>query len=87
MLPPCPCTQIPELKNGLQIFAGGIPLYRGNTLVGGIGISGDGIEQDDLIAAGGAQAFTPPVDMWSDKFFVRGVRLPFVKFPPRPFLP
>ncbi len=87
MLPPCPCTMIPELKNGAQLFAGGIPLYRGNTLIGGIGTSGDGIEQDDLISAGGAQLFPPPEAMWSDKFFVRGVRLPFVKFPPRPFLP
>ena len=87
MLPPCPCTMVPELKNGLQIFAGGIPLYRGNTLIGAIGISGDGIEQDDLIAAGGAQLFPPPLAMRSDNFFVRGVRLPFVKFPPRPFLP
>lgn len=83
---PCPCTTIPELKNGIQIFAGGIPLYRGSTLVGAIGVSGDGIDQDDLIAAGGANNFAPPVAMWSDKFFVRGVRLPFLKFPARPFL-
>jgi uncharacterized protein GlcG (DUF336 family) len=83
----CPCTAIPELKNGLQIFAGGVPIYRGNTLIGAVGVSGDGIEQDDLIAAAGANSFAPPVDMWSDKFFVRGVRLPFLKFPPRPFLP
>ncbi|MFN0280290.1 MAG: heme-binding protein [Pyrinomonadaceae bacterium] len=88
VMPPfCQCTAISELKNGLQIFAGGIPLYRGNTLIGAIGISGDGIEQDDLIAAGGAQLFPAPADMRSDRFFVRGVRLPFVKFPPRPFLP
>lgn len=87
MLPaPCPCTAIPELKNGLQIFAGGIPLYRGATLVGAIGVSGDGIDQDDLIAAGGANLFAPPDAIRSDKFFVRGVRLPFLKFPARPFL-
>jgi uncharacterized protein GlcG (DUF336 family) len=85
--PLCPCTAIPELKNGLQIFAGGVPIYRGNTLIGAVGVSGDGIEQDDLIAASGAAAFAPPEAMWSDKFFVRGVRLPFLKFPPRPFLP
>ncbi|MEO7539440.1 MAG: heme-binding protein, partial [Pyrinomonadaceae bacterium] len=87
MLPPCPCTAIPELKNGLQIFAGGIPIYRGTTLIGAIGVSGDGIEQDDLIAAGGANLFAPPEAIRSDKIFVRGVRLPFLKFPPRPFLP
>ena len=87
MVDPCPCTAIPELKNGIQIFAGGIPLYRGSTLIGAIGISGDGIEQDDLIAAGGANIFAPPDAIRSDKFFVRGVRLPFIKLPPRPFLP
>lgn len=87
LLPPCPCTDVPELKNGSQIFAGGIPLYRGTTLVGGIGISGDGIEQDDLIAAAGAQGFAPPAAMRSDQVFVRNVRLPFIKFPPRPYLP
>lgn len=82
----CVCTAIPELKNGIQIFAGGIPLYRGSTLVGAIGISGDGIDQDDLIAAGGANNFAPPANIRSDQKFVRGVRLPFVKFPARPFL-
>ena len=87
MLPPCPCTMIPELRNGLQIFAGGVPIYRNGVLIGAVGVSGDGIEQDDLIAAAGAAAFAPPVEMRSDHFFVRGVRLPFLKFPPRPFLP
>jgi len=52
------CTALPipsgksqsRLGNGLQIFAGGVPLYRDNKLVGAMGISGDGIDQDDLIA-------------------------------------
>jgi len=80
------CTAIPELRNGLQIFAGGIPLYRGSTLIGAIGVSGDGIDQDDLISAGGAILFPPPDAIRSDKIFVRTVRLPFLKFPARPFL-
>ncbi len=87
MFPPCPCSTIPNLKNGLQIFAGSIPLYRGSTLVGAIGISGDGIDQDDFIAAAGANNFAPPQNIRSDQIFVRGVRLPFLKFPPRPTLP
>ena len=87
MLPPCPCTAIPELKNGVQTFAGGVPIYRNGVHVGGVGVSGDGIEQDDIIAAGGANNFAPPEPIRSDKVFVRGVRLPFLKFPPRPFLP
>ena len=45
------CTFLPSnrLANGLQIFAGGEPVYRGGVLVGGIGVSGDGIDQDDMI--------------------------------------
>jgi hypothetical protein len=83
---PCPCAAVAEIRNGLQIFAGGIPLYRGSTLIGAIGVSGDGIDQDDLIAAGGANLFPAPVSMRSDNIFVRGARLPFLKFPPRPFV-
>jgi uncharacterized protein GlcG (DUF336 family) len=81
-----PCTSLPNLPNGLQIFAGSIPLYKNGELVGAIGISGDGIDQDDLIAAAGATGFAPPVGMRSDQFFVRSVRLPFVKFPRSPNL-
>jgi len=43
-----------RLKNGMQIFPGSVPLYRGSTLIGAIGVSGDGIDQDDLIAFYGA---------------------------------
>ncbi|MEJ7623820.1 MAG: heme-binding protein [Pyrinomonadaceae bacterium] len=86
LMAPCPCTAIPEIKNGLQIFAGGLPVYRGSTLVGAVGVSGDGIDQDDLIAAAGANAFAPAESIRSDRLFVRGTRLPFLKFPARPFL-
>jgi uncharacterized protein GlcG (DUF336 family) len=81
-----PCTSVPNLRNGLQIFAGSIPLYKNGELVGAIGISGDGIDQDDLIAAAGAAGYAPPAAMRSDQFFVRSVRLPFVKFPRSPNL-
>ncbi len=27
-----------------------MPIYRGNVLVGAIGVSGDGIDQDDMVA-------------------------------------
>jgi len=39
-----------RLANGMQIFPGSVPIYRGGTLVGAIGISGDGIDQDDMTA-------------------------------------
>jgi hypothetical protein len=54
---PTRCTFIPDfgagtnqLQNGIQIFSGGVPIYRGNTLVGAVGTSGDGIDQDDMIS-------------------------------------
>ncbi|HLL75888.1 MAG TPA: heme-binding protein [Pyrinomonadaceae bacterium] len=80
------CAPFPQLANGTQIFAGGVPLFKGGELVGAIGISGDGIDQDDLIAAAGSNGFTPPVGLRSDQFVVRDVRLPFVKFPRSPNL-
>lgn len=83
---PTPCTSIPSLPNGIQIFAGSVPLYKNGVLVGAIGISGDGIDQDDLIAAAGANGVSPPAGIRSDQVFVRGVRLPFLKFPRSPNL-
>jgi uncharacterized protein GlcG (DUF336 family) len=47
---PQSCTNTGRLANGLQIFPGGVPVYRGSQLVGGIGVSGDGIDQDDMIS-------------------------------------
>ena len=51
------CTFLPDvapaqnrLQNGIQIFPGSVPVYRGNVLVGAIGVSGDGIDQDDMIS-------------------------------------
>ncbi|MFN2531008.1 MAG: heme-binding protein [Pyrinomonadaceae bacterium] len=83
---PMPCTSIPNLPNGIQIFPGSVPLYKNGVLVGGIGVSGDGVDQDDLISAGGANGFAPPIAIRSDQVFVRGVRLPFLKFPRSPDL-
>ena len=54
--------------------------------MGAIGISGDGVDQDDLISAGGGNGFSPAPAIRSDQIFVRGVRLPFLKFPRSPNL-
>ena len=70
--------------NGITIFPGGLPLYRNGELVGAIGVSGDGVDQDDLIASAGAQGFAPPSNIRSDQFRFREVRLPYVKFPRQP---
>ncbi len=49
-LPAIDGTGINRLQNGLQIFPGGEPIYRGNVLVGAVGVSGDGIDQDDMVS-------------------------------------
>src|SRR5262249_49942180 len=57
-----PCTSLPSAPNGPMIFAGGQPLYKNGVLVGAIGISGDGIDQDDKISADGAVGFEAPLN-------------------------
>jgi hypothetical protein len=74
----------PCKSNGITIFPGGIPLYKNGQLVGAIGISGDGVDQDDLIAAAGAKGFEPPENIRCDQFFYDGVRLPYIKTPRQP---
>ncbi|MDX6577193.1 MAG: hypothetical protein QOE96_3146 [Blastocatellia bacterium] len=81
-----PCTSVPGLANGIQIFPGSAPLYKNGVLVGAIGISGDGVDQDDLIAGAGSSGYAPPAAIRSDQVFVRGVRLPYLKFPRSPNL-
>jgi uncharacterized protein GlcG (DUF336 family) len=76
----------PALPNGITIFPGGFPLYRNGVLIGAIGISGDGVDQDDLIGMAGAAGFLPPEDIQSDRFEIRGARLPYAKFPRNPSL-
>ena len=48
-----------EFRNGVITFPGGIPLYKNGQLVGGIGVSGDGVDQDEHVALGGAAAYPP----------------------------
>lgn len=81
-----PAVTNPNLPNGITIFPGGFPLYRNGVLIGAIGVSGDGIDQDDLISASGTVNFLPPTGMMSDNFFYGGTRLPYAKFPRNPSL-
>ncbi len=41
----------------VMIFAGGVPLKRGDTVVGAVGVSGGSGKQDHEVAEAGAQAF------------------------------
>ena len=74
------------VPNGITIFPGGFPLYRDGVLIGAIGVSGDGVDQDDLISASGAALFPAPVSIRADQTQYRGARLPYAKFPRNPAL-
>jgi len=92
---PQTCTGNPRLANGIQIFPGSVPIYRGSQLIGGLGVSGDGIDQDDMVSflgahnggirVGGSFGNAPPA-IRSDTIVVQGVRLRYVNCPFAPFL-
>jgi uncharacterized protein GlcG (DUF336 family) len=93
-----PCTEGPgpsrggnrafRNQNGITWFAGSAPLFKGGELVGGLGVSGDGVEQNDLVTAAGAAGFEPPPELRVDNSVIRTgaetVRLPYLKFPRNP---
>ncbi len=83
-----PCSQGRQATNanqsGIVFFPGSSPLYKDGVLVGGLGVSGDGVEQDDFVTAGGAEGFSAPAQIRSDEFEILGVRMPFLKFPRNP---
>ncbi|HUR56049.1 MAG TPA: heme-binding protein, partial [Gemmataceae bacterium] len=70
-------------QNGIVFFPGSAPIYRSETgaLLGGFGVSGDGVDQDDVATVAGQTGFdVPPIVLRADEVFVRGVRLPYQKF-------
>jgi len=74
----------PRFRNGITIFPGGFPLYRNGQLIGAIGISGDGVDQDDIVGAAGTHDFLAPFSIRADQFAYLGARLPYAKFPRDP---
>jgi uncharacterized protein GlcG (DUF336 family) len=62
---------------GIIEFPGGVPLYKEGQLVGGIGVSGDGVDEDEQVALAGAKGFEPPGALRIDK--VSGGKVPYVK--------
>lgn len=93
--PNCVQSEEPRIANGIQIFPGSVPIYRGGTLVGGIGVSGDGIDQDDMISflgvhnaglAMGGSIGNAPREIRADNLTPQGVRLRYIQCPFAPFL-
>lgn len=85
---------IAALANGTQIFPGSVPVYRGTQLIGGIGVSGDGVDQDDMIAFLGVHEAAAqlggfgnaPPGMRADTLVPQGSRLRYVNCPVTPYI-
>ena len=81
----------PANQSGVVFFPGGVGIYKPvngqSTLLGAIGVSGDGVDQDDVVTFAASEGFRPdsPV-VRSDFVKIRGVRLPYQKFNRQPFV-
>jgi len=71
-------------QSGIVFFPGSVPLYVNGQLVGGLGVSGDGVDQDDFVTAGGMVGFEAPSNIRADQVLDQGIRLPYLKFPRNP---
>lgn len=76
-------------QSGIVWFPGSVPLYRGDRLIGGLGVSGDGVEQDDYVSQLGSEGFHPPTALRVDNTLIvdaagARVRLPYLKLPRNP---
>jgi uncharacterized protein GlcG (DUF336 family) len=85
-----PCTQgfqsgaADDKKSGIVFFPGSAGLYRNGVLVGGLGVSGDGVDQDDFVTSAGTKGFEAPAAIRADQISISSVRLPYFKFPRNP---
>jgi len=85
-----PCSQglasgLPSGNNsGIVFFPGSAGLYKNGVLVGGLGVSGDGVDQDDFVTNAGTVGFEASDAMRADQILIENVRLPYFKFPRNP---
>jgi uncharacterized protein GlcG (DUF336 family) len=85
-----PCTQgfqsgPPNAnKSGIVFFPGSAGLFKNGALVGGLGVSGDGVDQDDYVTSAGTTGFEAPSAIRADQILIDNVRLPYFKFPRNP---
>jgi uncharacterized protein GlcG (DUF336 family) len=74
----------PLNQNGVVFLPGSAPLYAakqpGTTAIlsGGLGVSGDGVNQDDVVTQSAEIGFTtPPNVLQADQVTYKGIRLPY----------
>ena len=71
-------------NSGIVFFPGSAGLYKNGALIGGLGVSGDGVDQDDFVTNAGTKGFEAPDAIRADQVLIEGVRLPYFKFPRNP---
>ena len=80
----------PLNQNGIVFFPGSSAIYDvapdgASTVVGGLGVSGDGVDEDDVTTQAAATNFGPPSTVLrADEVSIRGVNLPYAKFDRNP---
>ncbi|MAZ09133.1 MAG: hypothetical protein CMN90_05590 [Sutterellaceae bacterium] len=84
-----------RFANGMQIFPGGFPIYKGDALVGAVGVSGDGVDQDDMVgylgvingaaAVGSTMRPFPSTLLTANELSNSGEFLKYVQCPQTPF--
>lgn len=84
-----------RFANGMQIFPGGFPIYKGDALVGAVGVSGDGVDQDDMVgylgvingaaAVGSTMRPFPSTLLTANELSSSGEFLKYVQCPQTPF--
>jgi uncharacterized protein GlcG (DUF336 family) len=90
-----PSIALGRLANGIQIFPGSVPIYKAGVLVGALGISGDGVDQDDMVAFLGVHRASlklggtitnAPAGIRADNVTAIGLGLRYVQCPVAPFI-
>jgi uncharacterized protein GlcG (DUF336 family) len=85
------CTDVKQPNGilGLSGDPGGLPLYRGGRVVGGVGVEGDGVYSLDLdpsdldqppeerAASAGQRGFEPPDLIRAENILADGIRIPY----------
>lgn len=73
-------------QNGVVFFPGSSAVYKDVNgdgqleLVGGFGVSGDGVDQDDVVTFAGIEGYATPRPLRVDQSSFQDIRIPFQKF-------